>query len=76
MDKKTLIPIIAMVSVSIMLILHFVGVKNAWLAVFAGGIAIVIADRVYKNKETPSPESSKEENKTEQKKETNNESNN
>lgn len=76
MDKKTIIMTISMVSVLLMLILYFVGVKNAWLAVFAGGIAIVIVDRVYKNKETPSPEPSKEENKTEQKKETHNENNN
>ena len=76
MNKKTLIPIIAMVSVLIMFILYFVGVKNAWLAVFAGGIAIVIVDRVYKDKETPSPEPSKEKTKTEQKEETHNENNN
>lgn len=50
MDKKTLITIISMVSVLLMFILYFVGVKNAWLVVFAGGIAIVIVDRLYHDK--------------------------
>ena len=40
MDIKKLIPIIAMVSVLVMFILMYAGVKNSWLAVFAGGIAI------------------------------------
>lgn len=40
MDRKKLIPIIAMVSVLLMFILMYAGVQQSWLAVFAGGIAI------------------------------------
>lgn len=40
MEPKKLIPIIAMVSVLLMFILMYAGVKQSWLAVFAGGIAI------------------------------------
>ena len=41
MEPKKIIPIIAMISVLLMLILMYAGVKQSWLAVFAGGIAIV-----------------------------------
>ncbi len=40
MNIKKIIPIIAMVSVLLMFVLQYAGVKQSWLAVFAGGIAI------------------------------------
>lgn len=54
MDRKKLIPIIAMVSVLLMLVLMYAGVPNSWLAVFAGGVAIAavaIFGKKDKNKE-------------------------
>lgn len=67
MDKKTIIMIISMVSVLLMLILYFVGVKNAWIVVFAGGIAIVIVDRLYHGKaKDVAPGEQKAENKPEE----------
>lgn len=40
MNAKACIPIVAMVSVLLMFILNAAGVRDSWLAVFAGGIAI------------------------------------
>ena len=50
MNKKVLIPAIAMISVLVMFILNY-AVPNfpSWLAVFAGGIAIVIVTLIDKN---------------------------
>ena len=51
MDKKTLIPVIAMISVLLMFILNYAAPDfPAWLAIFAGGIAIVIVSLLDKNK--------------------------
>ena len=50
MEPKKLIPIIAMVSVLLMFILMYAGVKQSWLAVFAGGIAIVAVSILGKKK--------------------------
>ena len=50
MEPKKLIPIIAMVSVLLMFILMYAGVKQSWLAVFAGGIAITAISILGKKK--------------------------
>ena len=50
MEPKKLIPIIAMVSVLVMLILMYAGVKQSWLAVFVGGIAITAVSILSKKK--------------------------
>ena len=50
MDIKKIIPIIAMVSVLLMFILMYAGVKQSWLAVFAGGIAITAVSILGKKK--------------------------
>ena len=50
MEPKKLIPIIAMVSVLLMFILMYAGVKQSWLAVFAGGIAITAVSILGKKK--------------------------
>ena len=51
MDKKVLIPSIAMISVLLMFILNYAAPDfPSWLAVFAGGIAIVIITLVDKSK--------------------------
>ncbi|MBQ6520888.1 MAG: hypothetical protein IJI14_19460 [Anaerolineaceae bacterium] len=50
MNKKVLIPAIAMISVLVMFILNYAAPNfPGWLAVFAGGIAIVIVTLVDKN---------------------------
>ncbi len=51
MDKKKLIPIVAMVSVLIMFIWSFLegGWSHSWLAVMAGGIVIVAIGILGKN---------------------------
>ena len=51
MNPKKLIPIIAMVSVLLMFILMYAGIEQSWLAVFAGGIAIVAVSIIGKEKE-------------------------
>lgn len=51
-NLKVVIPAIAMVSVLVMFILRYAAPDfPAWLAVFAGGIAIVICTMTAKNKE-------------------------
>lgn len=50
MEPKKLIPIIAMVSVLLMFILMYAGVKQSWLAVFVGGIAITAVSILGKKK--------------------------
>ena len=50
MNKKVLIPVIAMISVLVMFILNYAAPDfPGWLAVFAGGIAIVIVSLIDKN---------------------------
>lgn len=58
MKPKVFIPIIAMVSVLVMFILDAVGVKQSWLAVFAGGIAITAVSIISKAKEDEAKEKS------------------
>ena len=50
MEPKKIIPIIAMISVLLMLILMYAGVKQSWLAVFVGGIAITAVSILGKKK--------------------------
>ncbi len=51
-NLKVIIPAIAMVSVLVMFILNYAAPNfPGWLAVFAGGIAIVICSMIAKNKE-------------------------
>ena len=50
METKKLIPIIAIVSVLLMFVLMYAGVKQSWLAVFAGGIAITAVSILGKKK--------------------------
>ena len=51
-NLKVVIPAIAMISVLVMLILnHAAPDFPGWLAVFAGGIAIVICSMIAKNKD-------------------------
>lgn len=51
MNKKVLIPAIAMISVLVMFLLnHFAPNFPSWLAVFAGGIAIAIISMMGKEK--------------------------
>ena len=51
-NLKVIIPAIAMVSVLVMFILNYATPNfPGWLAVFAGGIAIVICSMIAKNKE-------------------------
>lgn len=50
MNKKILIPAIAIISVLVMFILKYAAPDfPSWLAVFAGGIAIVIVTLIDKN---------------------------
>ena len=50
MNKKILIPAIALISVLVMFILNYAAPDfPGWLAVFAGGIAIVIVSLIDKN---------------------------
>ena len=52
MNKKVLIPAIAMISVLVMFILNYAAPNfPSWLAVFAGGIAIVIIGLIDYNKD-------------------------
>ena len=52
MNKKVLIPVIAMVSVLLMFILNYAAPDfPGWLAVMAGGIAIVIVGLLDSNKD-------------------------
>ena len=50
MEPRKLIPIIAMVSVLLMFILMYAGVKQSWLAVFVGGISITAVSILGKKK--------------------------
>ena len=53
MNKKVLIPAIAMISVFVMFILNYAAPGfPGWLAVFAGGIAIVIVTLLDNNKDS------------------------
>ncbi len=52
MNKKVLIPAIAMISVLVMFILNYAAPNfPGWLACFAGGIAIVIVGLLDNNKD-------------------------
>ena len=57
MEPKKIIPIIAMISVLLMLILMYAGVKQSWLAVFAGGIASVAVSILGGKKNTQDKDS-------------------
>ena len=57
MEPKKIIPIIAMISVLLMMILMYAGVKQSWLAVFAGGIAIVAVSILGGKKKTQDKDS-------------------
>ena len=53
MNKKVLIPAIAMISVLVMFILNYAAPNfPSWLAVFAGGIAIVIITLLDKSNDS------------------------
>lgn len=67
MEPKKLIPIIAMVSVLVMLILMYAGVKQSWLAVFAGGIAITAISILGKKKPEQDKSSQEHEGRTDEK---------